>query len=750
MPSRRILSLALLSGGSLLLELALTRIVSAVYYPPYVFAILSLAILGIGIGAALAAAFPFLRDQNNQWLYLLGAAILSIFLVVATAHNDALGGFIFVLVPLPYVGIGLTYAAIFSRTPERSGLLYMADLIGAGAGAVLSIPIMNLIDPINAILLAGVLLTLAGLYPLVVRAAQTVVVFALIFLLATNLGLHWLTVNYTAANTSKPIQQALSTGQIIDTHWDAFGRTDLVKPADGTPYELYLDGAAASIMPPGDGSADSDLIDSIGFFPFATNQPSKVLIIGPGGGLDVWFGLRGKAQDITAVEVNPASIDVVRDYAQYNGNLYEQAAVHPVVDEGRSLLDRDPSKYDEIFLSQVVTLTDERLGYSLTENTIYTVEAFQDYLAHLTDKGQIGLVLYDEITLTRALSTALAALRSEGMTDAQAMEHIMAYVDLQTGKPTPLLMISKAPFTKNDSLTYNAVAHQVGFQPLFLPQVYAQAPLDAVESGSRTFSNIIDESDSDISPPTDDRPFFFQFERGLSPDLAPLVGFMAGVIVFGGFLLFFAQKRVRIPAVRWSPIYFAALGVGFIMIEVTIIQETHLFLGHPTYAVTTTIATLLVGGGIGSLIAERLRLPSARWPLIGVIAVLIVWLLLWPLISQAALAAPLEARIAIAVICLLPLSLLIGMPFSLGLRLIVPGGGGQIALAWAVNGVMSVAGTIGATALATLTGYRSVLIGSVIAYAIAAIYAFAITRVTPMSISTTATPELTAVPSETA
>ncbi len=126
------------------------------------------------------------------------------------------------------------------------------------------------------------------------------------------MGASWLRIDYTSLDTAKPIQSSLTEGQIIQTHWDAFGRTDLVQPTDGSPYRLYLDGAAASIMPPA--ADDGSLVGNIGFFPFATNQPTRALVIGPGGGLDVWFGLHSNTQDITAVEVNPASIDFVRDF----------------------------------------------------------------------------------------------------------------------------------------------------------------------------------------------------------------------------------------------------------------------------------------------------------------------------------------------------------------------------------------------------------------------------------------------------
>ena len=729
LPHRSRLFLALLSAGSLLLELALTRLFSAVYYPPYVFAVLSLAVLGIGLGAALAALWPRLREERYQPLYPAAAALAALAILVALTLAVPLAGLHFVLVALPYVFIGLTFSALFSRSPSGSPSLYMADLLGAGAGAVLAIPIMNLVSPVNAALVACLLFALAGLILPARPRLQFATAAAALLILALNLANPVLNVSYGAQTANKPIGGALATGTVLETRWDAFARTDLVQPKDGSPYQLYIDGAAASIMPP---ATDNDaLISSIGFFPFATNQPPRVLVIGPGGGLDVWFGLKANAQSITAVEVNPASLDLVREYASYNGDLYGQPIVRALLDEGRSLLRREDAQYDLIFLSQVVTLTSERVGSALTENTIYTVEAFHDYFDHLTENGYVALVLYDELTLTRALSTVLAALRATGLSDAEAIRYTASFLDMRSGKPTPLLMVGKQPFTREDSLSYNAVARQVGFIPLYLPEIYAQSPLDAVEAGTRTFDAVVAASASDLSPTTDDRPFFFQFERGIPPDLQPLLTLLAGIVVLGVVGLLVVQRRVQDAAARFAPVYFAALGFGFMSIEVTLIQQTRLFLGHPTLAVTTTLAVLLIGGGLGSLIAGRLRLKSARLPALGVILLLIVWLIVWPLINTNLLGLASEARVLIAALCLLPVALLLGMPFPLGLQRLTDGR--QVALAWAVNGGATVAGTVGATTLATLGGYTSVLIAGMVAYGVAALYALLMYRTNPVA-----------------
>jgi hypothetical protein len=200
------------------------------------------------------------------------------------------------------------------------------------------------------------------------------------------------------------------------------------------------------------------------------------------------------------------------------------------------------------------------------------------------------------------------------------------------------------------------------------------------------------------------------------------------VVTVGVIALLLGQARVENLAARWSPVYFAALGIGFILVEITLIQQTRLFLGHPTLAVTTTIAVLLIGSGIGSLVAGRLGLQSSRVPLVLLIVVLVVWLLIWTPLSGRLLGLPQVARIGVTALSLLPLALLMGMPFPLGLKRLASAGSGQVALAWAVNGVATVVGSVSATALATLLGFNAVLIVGAVVYGIAAVYAFVANR----------------------
>jgi len=718
-------ALGLLSTAALLLEVALTRLLSTLYYPPYVFIVLSLAVLGIGLGAAAATARSSLRRRRLAGSYPAAAAVSTLVLALFAAWGAPLDlrPLLFLLVTLPFFFVGLVLALLFSASSQASPQLYLADLAGAGLGALLAVPALDLLGGIDALLAAAVLLALSALllFPAGTRRPSLALLALSGLIFGANVGGRFLQIDMSRLPAAKPIVDSLQGGELLATRWDAFARTDLVRPAGRGPYRLYIDGAAGSVMPPAE---DNDfLLRDIGLFPFATQEPRRVFVIGPGGGLDVWFGLRSGAEEIVAVEVNRASVELVEAYADYNGDLYGQEGVRVVYDEGRSVLRREGRSYDLIFMSQVVTLAAERSGYALVEESTYTVEAFQDYFAHLAPDGQLALKLYDEATLTRALSTALAVLRDRGLSDAEALQHVIALLDPRADSPVPLLIVRNSPFSAEDSLALGSVARRIGFVPLFLPQVLAQPPLDAVEAGDVTYDDIIADAESDIAPTTDDRPFFYQFERGIPSNLRPLLIGLAVLIVAGAALIIPLQRTATTSFGRWSPLYFGALGLGFMALEVGFIQQTRLFLGHPTLTVTTVLATLLVVGGLGSGAAGRLLPPAAHppaWPALVVAVLAVIWSLLWPSLSQSFLAAERGLRVGVVIASLAPLALFMGMPFPLGLRDVGRAGRQSVALAWAVNGVTTVAGSVLAITLAIVAGFSRVLIAGILAYVIAA------------------------------
>lgn len=718
--SIRLLALGLFSAALFLIELGLTRLFATRFYPPFVFVVLSIAILGLGLGAALATWQPTLRRLASLPGYAAGVALGTILIIGVLSSGIP----IIILLPLttlPFLFAGLLLATLFSHHATASPRLYLADLVGAGCGALLATPLFAWVGVWQSLAIAVTLLVLAGILFHVIlderldqpqrKRAGVILLLCLSGGIALG-GTRWFSPDPQQLFAQKPIAERLASGgEIVATNWDGFARTDLVNPGAGLPYELYLDGAAGSVMPPAAGH--DSLWRDIGFFPFATEQPERIFVIGPGGGLDLWFGLQSGAAAIVAVEVNPASVALMQAYRTYNGNLVDQDPVRLVMGEGRAVLSREGRFYDLIFLSQVVTLAAERSGYALVENTTYTMEAFATYLSHLRPQGMVALKLYDEATLTRALATILAILRTYGLADHEALQHVIVLLDPQHDPPIPLVMVRNEPFARNDVLSIGAVANEVGFQPFFLPGLWAEAPLDAVASGEKSFDAVIQAANNttvNFVPTTDNRPFFFLFERGIPQQLQPLLWAMVILSLVGIILVAITQSGTMARDKYGYTFYFAMLGLGFILVEITLIQQTQRFLGHPTTAITAVLAILLLGAGLGSGLAGRWLQSGSdellpRWPLVGILLWLALWLLFWPQLSLYFESYSLPWRIGTLICYLLPLAMLMGMPFALGLRAVHRLGTNQIALAWAANGVASVVGALIAITVAITWGY---------------------------------------------
>ena len=645
--TRRLLAIACLAGGGLALEVALTRLLATRFYPPYVFAVLSLAVLGIGVGAAVAARWPAFAHAERIPLMMTAAAmsaLLAILLIIRVAAiADAA---LFLALALPYAASGMALATLFREQHAQSARWYMADLLGAGLGVALVVPAMQALGAVNGALLAVVCLALAALLwhaPLTAakgwhaRPLPALAAAVLVLLFIANLRTEILPLNWQALDDAKPLHQAWNDGATIEaTRWDAFGRADLLTSVSGA-RQLYLDGAAPSVLPAAQDIAE--LTRQIGYLPFASGQPDAVFIIGPGGGLDIAYARASGAERIVAVEVHPASVALLREQEARPGGLLDSPAVELRVDEGRSALRRETSEFDLISLSQVVTLAAERGGYALTENTLYTVEAFREFLARLTPEGQLALVLYDEATMLRALGVALAALGERGLTEQQALQHVLIVADARSGAlDTPLLVIKNTPWRREELRGPAVFVADQGYQPIHFPGVLAAPPLDAIAAGTSSFAEATADSGLNFAPPTDDRPFFFQFEYGAPRSLRELAAGIGVVIVLGALALAW-RSRGRAGAVRERAAlyaYVAALGAGFMLLEVALIQQTRLLLGHPTPAVALTLAALLVAGGLGSASATWLWRGRTLWAApLAVAGLTLAWWLLWGPWSEA-------------------------------------------------------------------------------------------------------------------
>jgi len=451
----------------------------------------------------------------------------------------------------------------------------------------------------------------------------------------------------------------------------------------------------------------------------------RVLCIGPGGGSDVILALSHGAKFVEGAELNGSILELMHEYADFNGHLYERADVSVVTAEGRSYVRQSQHEYDLIYAALTQTATSGG-ATALLENYIYTKEAFRDYWEHLSDVGTAALIVHEHPLLLRLFTTSLELLREEGFSDFDATER-MAMFMVEDSPYRFMFLLSKQPFVgeRAERLVRDAV--ELEAQPMFVPRLY-DGILTKFRGGGQTYEDLLasaqavdletgDRATLDIRPVRDDRPFFFDVLHRLPDGMVELgIGAVVLVVLLSVLARFGRDEKHASLAAIWPfALYFTGLGAGFMLIEIPLIQKLVLVLGYPTLAMTTTLFGLLVGGGIGSAASQRLASESTagRLALIaGGLAVLytVAFAFLLPTIDAALLPLGLPARIGTLMAVLGILGLLLGMLFPLGLRLVARFSPLDVPWMWGVNGVLSVIGSLLAVLLANQVGFRGVLL----------------------------------------
>lgn len=732
----------------MVLEIGLTRLYSVLLFYHSVFLVLAVALLGLGLGGALISFIPDRERRASE--YCAGAGMLAALGALATAlvsvrlmpAGASLAHGAVALVP--FLCVGMAMPLLFTAAPQITARLYGADLVGAAVGAVLVIGLLFL-GALPAVLGAAMLFAAAAVVvggrPGERGRIALLVAIALVFgLSATTRSLD---VDLGRLAAGKPLGQLLDSGRasVVRTTWDPFGRVDVVRTSD-SPLDRYvfLDGAAGSPLPryPSDSAQEAKRLLELGAFPYRLSDAERALVIGSGGGRGVLYALLGGVEDITAVEVSGGVIDAVRADGEYAGFLYDRPGVTVIAGEGRSFLDRDDGRYDVIDLSLVVSLASAQGGYALAENYLFTQEAFASVFAHLDDDGLAAVRLYDDPTLTRAFVTAVAALREIAGGEAAAVRHLAVVFnpDEADGPAAfyPMLLISKRPLTEAAARELTARAASLGHTVMFAPDVREDGPFGRLARGEVSLAALQDDLAGGVfDPPTDDRPFFFEMREGL-PDQVIDAWIAVAAIVALAAMGIGAVARARgatVATVRQHGLpmlYFAALGLAFILVEVALLARLTPLLGHPTVAVTVVLAGLLLASGAGSIVSGRLAGGPLRL-MIPVSAVVAAGLAVAvPLalnrVGDEVGAWAIEGRVAVVLIALAPLGVAMGTLFPSGLRL----AGGDVAAAWAVNGVASVVGAVLATTIALEIGYPAVSLAGAALYGALAIGGLALLR----------------------
>ncbi len=725
--------LVTLSG--LLFEIGLTRIFSATIWYHFAFIAVSVALLGWGLGGfavhLLHDRLTVSRDGAARLTLLYGLSIpLALGLIVRTPLLPAWLPFYFLVSLVPFFLAGMALSMLFALGRENAGRLYFADLLGASIGALTVTLLLGWLGGENAVLAVAVApVVAAGLFSPRLRRLAAVVALGLGLAVVANERTGLLEIrDAPAKGLYRHLAETPGT-QVALTGWNAYSRIDAVT-GFAPPFlaRLYIDSDAWTGVLEWDGRRES-LGDEARWFralPFAVAPPgARTLVIGPGGGSDVIVSLAAGAERVTAVEMNPLMFRFVRHFGARAGNVYDHPRVEAILSEGRTFVRRTDRLYDVILLGFVDSWAAVASGgLSLSENHLYTVEAFEAYLDHLTPDGQL-VILRWEVDVPRLVSNAVALLGPR-----VAGRRIAALVERRRGDrenpPQMAFILKKRAFTRAET---GRMAAWRAARPVILPGREVEEPYAGLFEGRTSFRDYLARASEVVDPVYDDRPFFFARERPWGVPSAMRQAFvliLAPVLLLSGLLVF----RGKPPGEAVAPYaaslgYFACLGVGFIAVELALLQHLTLLLGHPIFTLSLLLFTLLASGGLGSASSGRFR-PGPVCLAVGLLTLLLAFVL--PRLVPTLLPLPLGGRMAVAVALVAPLGFLMGMPFPRGLRATGRGPFPAPPFYWGLNGVFSVIGSLATMVVAVTVGFTWAMVGGGACYFLAALAARVLTR----------------------
>jgi hypothetical protein len=648
-PLSRLGATALVAATVLLLEITITRILSVVLWYHWAFFSISVAMLGLGAPGVWWATRGF--GPRALARALMGASCLlpvSTVLIVKLTRWFAPFSVLFCLVcllpTLLCLGTALCLLVLESDR-ARLGKLYASDLFGACAGAVLAVPLMHLLPTPELVAALG-LLPLAAFWllePGQRRRAAMLAILELTLLFSRE---------PFRLRQNKAYDESLPGSRPIYERWTPHARITVFdhvfwRPSPGafgwgfgaqpsrTPmpeqYWLEQDGSAGTPITRLSGSpkALGYLLEDVTAFGYLVRPAHDVAVVGAGGGRDILAALASGAERVDAIELNPGIIETLRGpFGEFSGRVYDLPGVRAIQGDGRSVLGRSRKSYDLIQIALVDSWAATAAGaYALAENGLYTVEAYRLYWSRLSPDGLVSTSRWmagsSGLEIPRLLILAQAALRAEGVAAPDA------HLALIQGGDVGTVLVSRRGWDDAGRIRLAEISDRLGFV-LHWP--------DARQGVSRNFAGrVLAEGPAlyrplglYLDPPSDDRPFFFQMcspWRGLDPRVARTTGLttrpvlalrmlMAVVSVLGVALFLgpfaFRGRLLRGPGFWSGSAYFAALGLGFMLVEMAWVERTILYLGSASVGTATVLGALLSGAGLGAWLSPRISLLAAR------------------------------------------------------------------------------------------------------------------------------------------
>jgi hypothetical protein len=784
-PLRELAAIFLLSAAMLGIQIGWTRIFSFMIWYHFAFLVISTAMLGFTVGGLLLNLRPSLLARAPGGVLFASATAFALSTAVAlvcvcnlpfdggvldSPRNFLLFLVLILLVASGFLAAGLFIAFVLGRNPERAASIYGANMVGSGVGCGLSVLLLEELLPATAVLAFALLAWLGALLlvPATVkrrRAAALVSTVGVVLAVGFASSRHPLAAPFYMRST-KPFP-ALTRERIHVRLSNSLSTIDLFEAEEltglwGLSDERYASDHPGAALPDRIGfcidgwaltfgyHAEGEITEQPVFdylpstIAYEAVQPKSALIVGAGGGLDVICALRRGAREVTAVEINAITLGMSVDgLHEFNGGIYRRPGVEPVVAEGRSFITAaGERRWDLIQLSGVDTLAASQAGaFTLAESYLYTREAFESYLEHLHPGGVLTLTrwMFDPPRHSlRVITIADAALRKLGIRDTRA--HIMLIADAR--KRFGVFLISLTPFTRQQSQRVFDASIMRGFVPLALPHRTIDQPPNVYERLLRTHdkTQFVRDYPFDISATTDDRPFFFEHSkwRNVFRDRDYILDRFNGhlillattaIVALLGALFILIPARYGLARARRAVgdrrtlLFFGCLGLGYVLVEMVLVQKLTLYLGNPVYALAVVLCAMLIFSGLGSALSPRVRLSSARAIVAAACAVaivLVVYRFALGSVLTATLHLSLGGRIALALVALAPPAMLMGVPFPAAVSTLGDVRRDLVVRGWVLNGYFSVLGACLAMVASISFGFSAVLLLGAALYAAAA------------------------------
>jgi hypothetical protein len=692
--------------------------------------------------------------------------------------------FVYLCLSLPFFFAANCIALSFMRFGSSISKIYAIDLIGAGLGSVGIILILFVVFPAEAVRylsLAGVLAALVGWIEVGTQRYNTVVLGIGAALMIAAIPSAWLALKFSPykslpqmlqiSGTHTVTQRSSPLGLISVVESDivplrfAPGLSLLATQTPAQQVAVFTDADAMTVITKNPGSKQGlaylDYLTSS--LPYHLQEAQDVLVLGAGAGSEVLQAKYHSASHIVAVELNPQLVNLLTGpFAEYSGNLYTAENVEVRVAEARDMVLQDKRYYDVIQLAMLDSFSASASGlHALSESYLYTVEAMRDILARLQPHGYLAITRWVKIPpkdTIKLFATAIDALKMSGVLDAR--DHLILIRGWQTGT----LLIKKTPFTAKEIAFVRQFCQERAFDVAYYPGMRAEEAnhynilnqpyfyMAATALLSENSEAFVKDYKFNITPATDNKPYFFNFFKWETlSELLALRSQGAMAMVEWGYLLLVitliqvllvSSLLIVIPLKLLSAsghktagrflkvkvlLYFAAIGLAYLFLEIVFMQKFLLFLHHPVYAATAILTGFLFFSGMGSALSARLLKKIEGWRIVkyavaGICTLSMLYIYFLPNVIAQLMELPLYLKMIFSILLISPVAVLMGMPFPVALSELSTSSQGLIPWAWAINGCASVVSAVLAALIAVQFGFTVVIVLAILLYITAAAF----------------------------